>query len=210
MARYTQSRTKLSRRVNRNLFLKGARSFSSKDDYAKTPFKNNNFGRKTRKTPSEFSKQLIEKQALKFTYGILEKQLANIFKKSFKQTGDTGQIALSLLERRLDNVVYKAGLANSRSQARQLVNHGHFTVNGQKVNIPSFTVKPGDVIQVKTNKTSKVFWQTFELQIPKEDTSWIDTSSKGMVKVLSVPTQADLPDSFNLAYIVEYYSRKVA
>jgi small subunit ribosomal protein S4 len=210
MSRYTKAKTKLSRRVNRNLFLKGARSFSAKDDFTKNPFKQSNAGKRRRPANSEYSKQLTEKQALRFYYGLSEKQLANVFKKSFKQTGDTSQIALTKLEMRLDNVIYRAGLANSRAQARQLVNHGQFEVNGVKTNIPSFLVKPGDVINVKANKQKSNFWSVYELQIPSGTPSWLDSSKKLTVKVLSMPIPEDLPDDVNMAYIVEYYSRKVA
>jgi small subunit ribosomal protein S4 len=137
MARNLKSRIKLSRRVTRNLFLKGARSFSPKDEYSKKPFKTAIAGKKRPPTLSGYGKQLLEKQALKFTYGLLEKQLRNIFTEAFRRDGDTGIIALTLLEKRIDNVVYRGGLANSRSQARQLVNHGHFLINGEKVSIPS-------------------------------------------------------------------------
>ncbi len=210
MAKYIGSRTKLSRRVGRNLFLKGSRSFSAKDDFNKRPFKVSNSGKKPRPSTSEYSKQLLEKQALKYTYGLLEKQLSNIFKKSFASKGDTGQLALSLLERRLDNVVYRSGLANSRSQARQLVNHGHFLVNGVKTNIPSFTVKTGDTVVLKPSKANKNFWKNFQLDVPNEKPSWLDTSKKNEIKVVNHPIETDLPSDFNLAYIVEYYSRKVA
>ena len=140
MSRYLESKTKLSKRVKRNLFLKGSRSFSPKDDYAKRPFKAGMHVKRFEKKLSNYGTQLLEKQAIRFTYGITEKQLSNLFKKAFTKQGDTGKIVLSALERRLDNVVYKGGLANSRAQARQLVNHGHFEINGKKVNIPSYTV----------------------------------------------------------------------
>jgi small subunit ribosomal protein S4 len=210
MARYTKAKTKRSRRANRNLYLKGARSFSAKDDFAKKPFKLSAGGRRTRPSNSEYSKQLTEKQAMRFAYNIVEKQLRNIFKKAFRQQGDTGTIALSLLERRLDNVVYRAGLANSRDQARQLVSHGHFTVNGVMTDIPSFTVRPGDVVKVKENKLKKEFWKLFELQIPNDVPSWLDASTKHTVKVLNLPITDDLPSDFKLPYIVEFYSRKVS
>jgi small subunit ribosomal protein S4 len=210
MARYTKAKTKRSRRVNRNLYLKGARSFSAKDDYTKKPFKLSAGGKRTRPNNSEYSKQLTEKQALRFSYNIVERQLRNIFKKAFRKQGDTGEIALSLLERRLDNVVYRAGLANSRDQARQLVSHGHFSVNGVKTDVPSYTVVPGDVITIKESKLKKEFWKLFELQIPKESPSWLDTSTKNTVKVLNLPITEDLPSDFKLPYIVEYYSRKVS
>jgi small subunit ribosomal protein S4 len=210
MARYTGSKTKLSRRIGKNLFLKGARSFSAKDDFSKRPYKPGEHGKARFARLSEYGKQLAEKQAIRYTYGLLEKQLGNLFKKAFTQTGDTGKIALGWLERRLDNVVYRGGLANSRSQARQLVNHGHFTVNGVKVDIPSFQVKVGDVITVKENKKQSAFWQSFELQVPKEAPTWLDSSKKHEIKVINLPLDEDLPQEFKIAAVVEYYSRKVA
>ncbi len=211
MARYLGSKTKLSKRVGRNLYLKGVRSFSAKDDFSKRPYRAGVHG-KTSQTSrtSEYGKQLLEKQAIRFTYGLMEKQLANLFKKAFKKAGNTGKIVLSSLERRLDNVVYRAGLANSRSQARQLVAHGHFSVNGITVNIPSYTVKVGDVIQVKENKLKKNFWRNFQLQIPNEIVPWMSVDqTKKIIKILNEPLDEDLPKEFNLQAVVEYYSRKV-
>jgi small subunit ribosomal protein S4 len=210
MSRYTGSKTKLSKRVGKNLFLKGARSFSAKDDYAKRPYRAGTQGKSRFSRVSEYGKQLVEKQTIKFTYGLVEKQLGNLFKKSFKTTGDTGKIALGLLERRLDNVVYRGSMANSRSQARQLVNHGHLTVNGQKVNIPSYTVSVGDIIEVKENKKKRPFWQEFKLEVPAEAPTWLDTSKKHVIKVINLPLDEDLPKDIKIAAVVEYYSRKVA
>ncbi len=211
MARYLKSKTKLSKRVGRNLFLKGARSFSAKDDYSKRPYKAGMHGKNFQKGRiSEYGKQLLEKQAIRFTYGLMERQLANMFEKAFVKTGDTGKIVLNQLERRLDNVVYKAGFANSRAQARQLVNHGHFTVNDVTVNIPSFVVKTGDIIKVKENKQKKNFWKNFQLEVPQETVAWISSDfSKKEIKILNEPLDEDLPKDFNIQSVVEYYSRKV-
>ncbi|MEM1312619.1 MAG: 30S ribosomal protein S4 [Patescibacteria group bacterium] len=210
MARYTGSKTKLSKRVGRDLFLKGSRSYSAKSDYPKRPNRAGEHSRSRPKKVSEYGKQLLEKQALRYTYGLVEKQLANLFKKAFKQTGDTGKIALTNLERRIDNVIYRGGLANSRSQARQLVNHGHFEVNGRRVNIPSFLVSVNDVISVKENKKKNPFWQNFKLEVPNKLPSWIEGSKKSELKIINLPLEADLPDDFKVGAIVEFYSRKVA
>lgn len=209
MSRYTGSKTKLSKKVGRNLFLKGARSFSAKDDYAKRPYRAGQHGnaRKSGKT-SQYSKQLTEKQALRFNYGLSEKQLSNVFKAAFVAEEETANFVLDRLERRLDNVVYRAGLANSRSQARQLVNHGHFTLNGKKANIPSMIVSAGDVVTVKENKVKKAFWTNFQLEVPTEAVSWLEKKDK-TIKVISSPTSEDLPKEFKVEYLVEYYSRKV-
>jgi small subunit ribosomal protein S4 len=213
MARYTGSRTKLSKRVGKNLFLKGSRSFSAKDDYTKKPYKAGMHGGPNLRRPakvSEYGKQLMEKQNLRYTYGLMEKQLSNLFKKSFKMKGDTGLLVLEMLERRLDNVVYKAGLANSLAQARQLVNHGHFDVNGVKCDIPSAVVKQGDEIKVRTNKLKSAFWTNYNLQVPLTVPNWIDASKKMSINIITLPLTTDLPITINIAPIVEYYSRKVA
>jgi small subunit ribosomal protein S4 len=211
MARYTQSTTKLSKRVGRNLFLKGSRSFSPKDDYSRRPQKPGAHGVSRRPAKvSEYGKQLQEKQILRYTYGLMEKQLANIFKKAFKAKGDTGNIALICLERRLDNVIYKSGLANSLAQARQLVTHGNFDMNGHKCDIPSAMVSTGDLITIRTTKLKSGFWTNFQLTVPLSVPSWLDASKKNIIKVINLPLVEDLPASINIAPIVEYYSRKVA
>jgi small subunit ribosomal protein S4 len=211
MARYTGSVTKLSKRVGKNLFLKGARSYSAKDDFTKKANQRPGVhgAKRVRKT-SEYGKQLLEKQTLKFSYGLQEKQLANLFKKAFRKKGDTAMNALIALESRLDNVIYKSGLANSRAQARQLVAHGHFLVNGAKVNIPSYTVSASEVIEIKPSKLKNPFWTNFKLEVPNQVPTWLDASSKNKIKVLNHPLESDLPSDFKMPYIVEYYSRKVA
>jgi small subunit ribosomal protein S4 len=210
MSRYLKGKTKLSKRVKRNLFLKGARSFSAKDDFSKRPQRSGVHGKKFAKKLSNYGTQLLEKQAIRFTYGITERQLGNLFKKAFAKKGDTGLYVISNLERRLDNVVYKGGLANSRSQSRQLVSHGHFLVNGQKVNIPSYIVKAEDIISVKPNKLENAFWTNFKLEVPKDKAPWINAVKANTLQVINLPLDADLPQDFNLSAVVEYYSRKVA
>jgi small subunit ribosomal protein S4 len=211
MARYTGGKTRLSKRVGKNLFLKGARSFSAKDDFTKRPNKPGQHGVNRRMGKlSEYGKQLLEKQMLRFSYGLMEKQLANTFKKAFKVKGDTGLVALQSLERRLDNVIFKAGLANSLSQARQLVAHGHFNVNGRKCDIPSRILVVNDLVEVRDTKKKAAFWTTFQLQVPNTVPSWLESSKKFTVKVLNVPLLEDLPQNINIAPIVEFYSRKVA
>jgi small subunit ribosomal protein S4 len=209
MARYTAGKTKLSKRIGRNLFLKGARSFSAKDDYAKRPYAAGEHGKGKFAKTSEFGKQLLEKQAIKFTYGILEKQLTNLFKKASKTSSDTGKTVLTFLERRLDNVIYRGGLANSRGQARQLVNHGQFLVNGQKVDIPSFMVSAADIITVSPKKAKSAFWSNFKLEVPNESPAWLDSTKSMQIRVVNLPLETDLPQDFKIAPVVEYYSRKV-
>ena len=210
MARYTGSKIKLSKKIGRNLFNKGSRSFSAKDDFTKKPNKPGQHGPTKRfSRTSEFGKQLLEKQSLRFSYGLLEKQLANLFKKAFKTNGDTGKFVLTSLERRLDNVIYKSGWSNSRDQARQLVNHGHFQVNGVTVNIPSYLIKMSDIITVKANKQKNAFWTNFTLEVPNTVPTWIDTTKKDKITIINLPLDTDLPQEFKVGAIVEYYSRKV-
>ena len=207
--RFHKAKTKLSKRVGKNLFLKGARSFSAKDDFTKKPNKPGQHGN-SRRPPrvSEYGKQLGEKQGIRFVYGLTEKQMRKVFSQSTRSKLSTGIAFLTILENRLDNVVYRGGLANSRSQARQLVNHSHFTVNGVKAAIPSMQVKAGDVIEVKPSKAKNAFWSNYKLEIPNEQVGWLDTN-KMKIKVLSSPLEDDLPKDFNMPYIVEYYSRRV-
>jgi small subunit ribosomal protein S4 len=213
MSRYTDSKTKLSRRVGRNLFNKGARSFSAKDSFSKHPYKAGQHGLVRGKPPrtklSEYGKQLTEKQALKFSYGLGEKQLLNLFRKAFTTVGDTGIFVLTSLERRMDSVVYKAGLANSRSQARQLVNHGHFLLNGKKASICSQMVKADDVISIKPSKNTNPFWTNFTIQVPVTLPSWLEVKAN-QIKVLNMPLTEDLPQEFKMPQIVEYYSKNGA
>lgn len=209
MSRIYKAKTKLSKRVGRNLFLKGARSYSAKDDYAKRPQKPGQHGaNKKFARESNYAKQLTEKQALKYTYGLTEKQLTRVFKQAFHAKDETGYALFALLERRLDNVIYKAGLANSRAQARQLVNHGHFTVNGVRADIPSMLVNAGDEIKIKENKLKAKFWENFTLEVPNEQSAWLSKTGK-VISVLNEPTADDLPKDFNPGYIIEYYSRRV-
>jgi small subunit ribosomal protein S4 len=207
MARQHGPKTRLSKRVGRQLFLKGARSFGAKDDFTKRPYRSGVHGKGFSKT-SEYSLQLTEKQAVRFTYGLTDKQLKNVFTLALHSKGETGVLLLTLLERRLDNVVYRAGLANSRSQARQLVNHGHFTLNGIRADIPSMLVKTGDVVTVKANKLKSAFWTNFKLEVPNEVLSWMSKKDFD-IKILNEPLADDLPKDFKIPYVVEYFARRV-
>lgn len=168
-----------------------------------------NPGNGMRRKQSEYATQLKEKQKLKFIYGVLEHQFASYFDMAERQAGMTGENLLRLLERRLDNVVFRLGFASTRRDARQLVNHGHFTVNGKKVNIPSLIVKPGDVIAVKESSRSSVKFKTLAeseggVRIPK----WIDSDKKNFTaKVVAMPAREDIDFEFNEQLIVELYSK---
>ena len=162
-----------------------------------------------RKKQSEYALQLTEKQKVKFVYGIQEKQFRNYYEKASRMGGNTGEELLTFVERRLDNVVYRLGFANSRRQARQLVNHGHFTVNGSRVNIPSYLVKVGDVVAVSEKSASNNFFKKL-----KEDDSfvaapkWLDRDKNTLQgKVVAMPTKADIDFDIAVHLIVELYSK---
>ena len=170
---------------------------------------NKNPGGQRRAKKSEYATQLTEKQKVKFVYGIQEKQFRNYYEKAARHEGNTGENLLSLVERRLDNVVYRLGFANSRRQARQLVNHAHFTVNGSRVNIPSYLVKAGDVVAVCEKSVSNNFFKALKeadtfVAAPK----WLDRDKNTLTgKVVAMPTKADIDFDIAVNLIVELYSK---
>ena len=170
---------------------------------------NKNPGGQRRAKKSEYAIQMTEKQKVKFVYGIQEKQFRNYYEKAARMPGNTGDNLLTLVERRLDNVVYRLGYANSRRQARQLVNHGHFTVNGNRVNIPSYLIKSGDVVAVCEKSVSTAFFKKM-----KEDDAfvaapkWLDRDKNTMSgKVIAMPTKEDIDFEIAVHLIVELYSK---
>ena len=170
---------------------------------------NRNPGGQRRAKKSEYATQLTEKQKVKFVYGIQEKQFRNYYDKATRAEGNTGEVLLSFVERRLDNVVYRLGFGKTRRQARQLVNHGHFTVNGKRVNIPSFLVKDGDVVAVCEKSASNAFFKKL-----KEDDAfvaapkWLDRDKNTLTgKVIAMPTKADIDFEIAEHLIVELYSK---
>ena len=175
--------------------------------YSKTSNKNPGGQRRAKK--SEYATQLTEKQKVNFVYGIQEKQFRNYYEKASRAEGNTGEVLLSLVERRLDNVVYRLGFANSRRQARQLVNHGHFTVNGSRVNIPSYLIKAGDVVAVCEKSVSNAFFKGLKeadtfVAAPK----WLDRDKNTLTgKVVAMPTKADIDFDIAVHLIVELYSK---
>ena len=175
--------------------------------YSKTSNKNPGGQRRAKK--SEYAAQLTEKQKVKFVYGIQEKQFRNYYEKAARMEGNTGELLLTFVERRLDNVVYRLGFANSRRQARQLVNHGHFTVNGSRVDIPSYLVKVGDVVAVCEKSVSNNFFKKL-----KEDDAfvaapqWLDRDKNALQgKIVAMPTKADIDFDIAVHLIVELYSK---
>ena len=175
--------------------------------YSKTSNKNPGGQRRAKK--SEYATQMTEKQKVKFVYGIQEKQFRNYYEKASRMAGNTGEELLTFCERRLDNVIYRLGFANTRRQARQLVNHGHFTVNGSRVNIPSYLIKTGDVIAVSEKAASNAFFKALKeadtfVAAPK----WLDRDKNTLQgKVIALPTKADIDFDIAVHLIVELYSK---
>lgn len=170
---------------------------------------NRNPGGQMRKKKSEYALQLNEKQKVKFVYGILEKQFRSYFEKAIAMQGKTGENLLVLVERRLDNVVYRAGFAMTRREARQLVSHAHFTVNGKKVNIPSYLVKPGDVIAIsEKSMTLTKFKTVLEANALLPVVSWMDVDkTKGQATVMAMPVRDEIDFEIQENLIVELYSK---
>ena len=208
MGRYTGPTTRLSRREGQNLFLKGTRSTSEKSAFVKKPQAPGMHGN-SRTRLSDYGLQLREKQKAKRIYRILEKQFKLYFDKAAQMPGEVSENLLQLLELRLDNLVYRLGFAISRDSARQLVNHGHITVDSKKISIPSAQVKVGQKIGVALKVKEKEYWKT---QLPKlakaEVPGWLSLDPKEHIgQVISAPTRQDLPISFDPTLIVEFYSR---
>src|SRR5271170_6834381 len=174
MARHTDSVCRICRRENQKLFLKGDRCFTEKCAFERRGYPPGQHGQGRIKF-SEYGLQLREKQKIKRIYGLLEKQFRNLFEKAERMKGVTGSNLLSMLERRMDNVVYRTGFANSRTEARHLVRHGHFTVNGHRVNIPSYLVDKGDVVQVREkSKTMARIGGALEAVKRREIPQWLE------------------------------------
>jgi small subunit ribosomal protein S4 len=209
MARYTGAVCRLCRRSGEKLLLKGSRCFTPKCAIDKRPKPPGQQTSKRRRRFSDRALQLREKQKARYTYGTLEKQFRKTFKQSERQAGITGENLLVLLERRLDNVVYRLGFADSRSQARQLVRHGHIVLNGRKTNIPSCLVKEGDTIGWRENsQKSEYYKQLVEDIESKAVLSWLSLDRQTLVgQVLMMPTPEEIDARFDGKAIVEYYSR---
>lgn len=209
MARYTGPVCRLCRREGTKLFLKGDRCYSGKCSVDKRSYPPGH-GRKQRAPKqSEYGLQLREKQKLRRTYGVLERQFARYFKKAEQKRGVTGENLLQILELRLDNVVYRLGFASSRPEARQLVRHGHFTVNGRKVNIPSYEVKLNDIIAVKEgSKALDKFKMLAEALSGREPVAWLELDKDNLVgRVIALPKREDIDVPVEESRIVELYSK---
>ncbi len=204
MARYTGSVCKLCRRVNEKLMLKGSRCFTPKCAVGR---RGRVMGRRRR--VSDRGLQLLEKQKARYTSGILERQFRRFFTLAEKQAGITGDNLQVMLARRLDNVVQSLGFADSRSQARQLVSHGHILLNGRKVDIPSYLVKEGDTIRWKEGSTKTEYYkQLLESIQAKTVPTWLSLTRETLVaQVISLPVPEETGAKFNSKTVVEYYSR---
>ncbi|MBX6753998.1 30S ribosomal protein S4 [Thermorudis peleae] len=211
MGRYIGPVCRLCRREGIKLYLKGERCFGPKCPITKRRGAPGQHGQQRTRRPSEYALQLREKQKLKRIYGILERQFRRHFDEAERRPGLTGDNLLQILETRLDNVVYRLGFADSRRQARQLVRHGHFLVNGRKTDIPSYLVRPGDIIAVRPQSREREYFQIVaETAASKPVPSWLVRDLETLSgRVVSLPTrdQIDLPP-INTQLVVEWYSRR--
>ncbi|MCL2391074.1 MAG: 30S ribosomal protein S4 [Oscillospiraceae bacterium] len=208
MARYTGAVCRLCRREGQKLFLKGDRCYTDKCAADRRPYPPGQHGQGRAKT-SEYGTQLREKQKAKRYYGILESQFRGYFDMAIKKKGKTGENMLAILETRLDNTIYRLGFAMSRAEARQLVLHGHFLVNGRRVNIPSFLVKPGMIISLNEKSRSlDKFKSVIEANSFRQPPKWLEYDANALVaKVSSVPMREDIDMPIEEQLIVEFYSK---
>lgn len=208
MARYTGPACKLCRREGKKLFLKGDRCYTSKCAIERRSYAPGQHGQNRKKT-SEYGLQLRAKQSARRYYGINEGQFHKYFLMAERKSGVTGSNLLQICESRLDNVVYTAGFASSRAQARQLVNHAHFTVNGTKVDIPSYLLKAGDVVAVKeTSKSTDEFKTLVESNATRNIPQWVDVNKDAMeAKVVKLPEREEIATPVEEHLIVEFYSK---
>jgi small subunit ribosomal protein S4 len=208
MARYTGSVCRLCRREGAKLFLKGTRCYTKKCSFERRPTPPGQHGVRRRKM-GEFGIQLREKQKMRRVYGVLERQFRNYYREAESTTGVTGEALLQRLETRLDNVVFRLGFASSRAQARQLVAHGHFAVNGTATNVPSYSMKPGDRVEVRESRRSreafKVVKETLRTHTAPE---WLSLDAAQLAgSVSTLPRRDQMPLDLSEQLVVEYYSR---
>lgn len=209
MARYTDASCKLCRRERQKLFLKGTKCFTEKCPIERKNYPPGQHAMSRRSKVSDYSFQLREKQKVKRTYGVQETQFRNYFDLASRQKGRTGENLVKLLERRLDNLIYRVGLAPSRKSARQLILHKHFRINGKTVNIPSFLLKAGDTIQVKDkSKQLRVFHDSMKRIKDDMMPAWLQVDKAALKgTLLAIPERIDIPFTANEQLIVELYSK---
>lgn len=201
MARYRGPKAKIARRFNDPIF--GPSKAVQKKAYPP-----GQHGRNRRRKPSEYAIQLMEKQKAKYTYGVLERQFSNLFDKASRKSGITGEILLQLLETRLDNTVFRLGIAPSRRAARQFVLHKHITVNGQVVNVPSFALRIGDIIEVREKSKSLETVTNSVAATATKNFPWLEWDAATLTgKLISMPIREDIPENIQEQLIVELYSK---
>ena len=204
MARYTGPKVKISRRLGVNIFEndKGSRALN------KRPYPPGEHGRSRRRQPSEYLLQLQEKQKAKYIYGVLERQFSNLFKEASRQKGVTGENMLRMLEQRLDNVVFRAGWASTRPQARQFTCHGMINVNGKRVDIPSYRVRPGDVVSLREKPRQMIVIRHNLDTLDRLKPAWIEVGDDGFqVTITDLPVRAQIDVPVREQLIVELYSK---
>jgi len=211
MARYTGPVCKLCRREGEKLFLKGERCFTPKCAVERRTYPPGEHGRFSgrRSRESDYSLQLRGKQKTKRIYGVLERQFRRYFQEAQRRPGLTGLNLLQILESRLDNVIYRLGFADSRNQARQLVNHGHFTVNGRRNDVASTILQPGDVVAVREASTQREYFKTLrQAEETRTPPTWVEADLNNLSgRVIRLPERAEIDGNLNEQLIVEYYSR---
>ncbi len=200
MARYTGPKTKIARKFREPIF-------GPDKSFEKKKYPPGQHGNSRRKKQSEYGLQLMEKQKAKYTYGILERQFRKMYKKASRKGGITGEILLQLAESRLDNIVYRLGIAPTRAGARQLVSHKHIVVNGSVVNIPSYEVRTGDIVGVR-EKSKSLEKITESLETRRNQYPWLEWDDEKMSgKYMQIPTREEIPENINEQLIVELYSK---
>lgn len=209
MARYTAPRCKLCRREGQQLFLKGDKCLSDKCPVKKRPYPPGQAAQRRGRKISDYGQQLREKQRTRRIYGVLERQFRREFEIAERQQGPTGENLLKVLESRLDNVVYRLGFGDSRAQARQLVTHGHFDLNGRKTDIPSALVRAGDVISVRPQSRESEYFKVVAEKLARHETPpWLTLDAANMTgRVVRPPLREEIDMQINEPLIVEFYSR---
>ncbi len=208
MARYTESVCRLCRREGAKLFLKGTRCYTKKCSFERRPTPPGQHGVRRRKM-GDFGIQLREKQKVRRVYGVLERQFRNYFREAETHAGVTGEALLQSLETRLDNVVFRLGFASSRAQARQLVTHGHFAVNGVATNVPSYALKPGDRVEVRESRRGREAFKVIrETLRAHQAPDWLSLDAAKLAgSVATLPRRDQMPLDLSEQLVVEYYSR---
>jgi len=208
MARYTGSVCRLCRREGAKLYLKGSRCYTKKCAFERRPSPPGQHGVR-RRMVGDYGLQLREKQKMRRVYGVLERQFRNYYREAEGTTGVTGEALLQRLETRLDNVVFRLGFAASRAQARQLVAHGHFAVNGTPTNVPSYAMKPGDRVEVRENRRGREAFKTVKETLKAHQApEWLSLDAAKLAgSVSSIPRRDQMPLDLSEQLVVEYYSR---